>query len=186
MAHPAESPLPIGPPVQLAYLVDDVERAAADFAADFGAGPFLWRRHAAAGAVDRSGAAGRFDHSSAYGQGGALQIELVEIHDTTSPGLVADLVPIRTGGAGSAAVLHHVAYFVDDIDEAQALLVERGFPAVMTATTANGSRFAFHDARHEVGHLLEIYRPTDGVARLYRRVADLADGWDGVDPVRAW
>ena len=58
--------------------------------------------------------------------------------------------------------------------------------AVMTAETASGMRYAFHDARAQLGHLLEVYEPSPGVLRLYDKVADAAVGWDGGDPVREW
>ena len=52
----------------------------------------------------------------------------------------------------------------------------------MTAETASGLRYAFHDARAQLGHLLEVYEPSPGVLRLYGKVADAAAGWDGERP----
>ncbi|MDZ7910731.1 MAG: hypothetical protein U5N21_19480 [Rhodococcus sp. (in: high G+C Gram-positive bacteria)] len=46
-------------------------------------------------------------------------------------------------------------------------------------------QFAFHDARPQLGHLLEIYEPRPSIVELYRRVADAATNWDGIDPVRS-
>jgi hypothetical protein len=54
----------------------------------------------------------------------------------------------------------------------------------MTAETASGMRYAFHDARPVLGHLLEVYEPAPGVLKLYRMVAEAARGWSGDDPVR--
>ena len=59
------------------------------------------------------GTPGTFDHSSAYGQWGAIMVELVEDHgDGPSP--VRDMFP--PDGSG----LHHLAFFVDDLDAAVA------------------------------------------------------------------
>ena len=41
----------------------------------------------------------------------------------------------------------------------------------MTAETASGLRYAFHDARDQLGHLLEVYEPSPGVLALYAMVA---------------
>ena len=46
----------------------------------------------------------------------------------------------------------------------------------MTAETASGLRYAFHDARDQLGHLLEIYEPSPGVLALYEMVAGAAMG----------
>ncbi|MEZ5217318.1 MAG: VOC family protein [Ilumatobacteraceae bacterium] len=166
----------LGTPVQVAYLVDDVEDAAARFAARGGMGPFFVRHHPPADAVDSHGCAGVFDHSSAYGQWGPIQVELVALGSGTSPSLVADL--------GGSAGLHHVAFFVPSLDAAIASGAQGGFPPAMVATTASGQRFAFLDARPVLGHFIEVYERTEGIARLYDRVAQAAAVWDGTAPVR--
>ena len=164
--------------VQIAYAVEDVRQAARSFAAWVGAGPFFVRHHALPRHVDHRGEVGEFDHSSAYGQWGEVQVELVEIH-RAEPAPLAAIVQ-RTSG------IHHVATFVESLDNEQYRLTEIGWPAVMTAETASGMRYAFHDARAELGHLLEVYEPSAGVRALYAMVAEAASGWDGSDPVREW
>jgi hypothetical protein len=54
----------------------------------------------------------------------------------------------------------------------------------MDLRTSSGMPVRFHDARSTLGHLVELYEPTDHLLAHYRLVADLAVGWDGVDPVR--
>jgi hypothetical protein len=168
----------LGRIVQIAYAVEDVRVAARTFAARVGAGPFFVRHHDLPRHVDHRGEPAGFDHSSAYGQWGAVQVELVQVH-RAEPASLADVVQRRSG-------IHHVATFVASIDEEQRRLVELGWPAVMTAETASGLRYAFHDAREELGHLLEIYEPSAGVLKLYAMVAAAAEAWTGVDPVREW
>ncbi|WP_322768340.1 VOC family protein, partial [Frankia sp. Cr1] len=146
-----------------------------------GIGPFFVRRHRPLGSAVHRDAPAAFDHSSAYGQWGPVMVELVEIHEA-GPATLATEILRRDG-------IHHVARFVDSFDDEQRRLTELGWPAVLTAQTAqtaNGLRFAFHDARADLGHLLEIYEPTEGVLALYRLVADAARGWDGSSPVREW
>jgi hypothetical protein len=162
-------------PVQIAYAVDDVEVAATRFAAEFGAGPFFVRHHPPFEATHQ-GEPAVFNHSSAYGQWGDVQAELVQFGQCSPPELRQALS--NTGG------IHHVAMFVDSIEAEQLRLAALGMPCVMEATTSSGLRFAFHDARRQLGHLIEIYEPTDSVMRLYRMVRQAAVDWDGTDPVR--
>ena len=88
-----------------------------------------------------------------------MQVELVEVH-RAEPASLAEIVQRSDG-------IHHVATFVESIDDEQRRLVGLGWPAVMTAETASGMRYAFHDARAQLGHLLEVYEPSPGVLRLY-------------------
>ena len=169
---------PLGCVVQLAYAVNDVRSAARSFAERVGAGPFFVRRHRPMRSVVHQDAEGAFDHSSAYGQWGTVQIELVEMHDVRPASLAAAV--LRSSG------IHHMAYFVSSIDDEQHRLERLGWPPVLIAQTASGLRFAFHDARPQLGHLIEIYEPSDDVIGLYAMVAEAAAGWTGNDPVREW
>lgn len=176
MPQPSAAGVDLRAVVQLAYAVDDVELAAQQWALRTGAGPFLVRHHPSAAAAGPSGQAAAFDHSSAYGQWGPVQLELVQVHPTTSSSLSA-VVPAGLG-------LHHVAWFADDLAAEKRRLEALGWPCVMTARTAAGQCYAFHDARSDLGHLVEVYEPTDRVRSLYQRVALASLDWDGRDPVR--
>jgi hypothetical protein len=172
----AELAITLGVPVQVAYAVEDVEQAAASFADRFGAGPFFVRHHPPFEATHDDGPA-IFNHSSAYGQWGHMQIELVQLGDC-SPAALHHLVSRCPG-------IHHVATFVESLPDERARLEARGMRCVMHATTPSGLQFAFYDARAELGHLLEIYEPADSVVKLYSKVRQAAIDWDGSDPVRA-
>jgi catechol 2,3-dioxygenase-like lactoylglutathione lyase family enzyme len=158
-----------GGPVQIAYGVTDVRAAASRWTA-YGAGPFFVRDHIPVDEVKVDGRPGVFDHSSAYGQWGQIMVELVAVHEPSS------LAPT---GAG----IHHVAYFVASHDQAAAELADAGFLGVLRAR-AGATWFSFHDARTELGHLIEIYEATEPLRRFYAMVAEAAAGWDGRDPIR--
>ncbi len=162
-----------GGPVQVAYGVDPgtgIESAARWWVERMGAGPFFVRHHIpVTDVVLAGGRAGSFDHFSAYGQWGGLMVELVALHDPPE---------LRSTG------LHHVAHVVDSYDGATAELTARGWPPVLQAT-AGSTRFAFHDARADLGHLIEIYPASDTLLGFYRMVAQASEGWDGTDPVRS-
>ena len=169
--------MPLGPPVQIAYAVADVRSAARSWAAHLGAGPFFVREHIALEDVVVRGRPGTFDHSSAYGQWGAVMVELVEDHgDGPSP--VRDMFP--RDGSG----LHHLAFFVENLDVAVADLLTEGHELAMSARTASGLVFCFVDTRATPGHMVELYEPTSSLRGFYSTVGAAADGWDGGDPVR--
>lgn len=156
-----------GGPVQLAYGVDDVRSATIEWVGR-GAGPFFVRDHIEVGDVKLDGAPGSFDHSSAYGQWGALMVELVVVHD-----------PPHLARRG----LHHQAFFVDSFAEASGELVDVGWRCAMAAT-AGSTRFAFHDATADLGHFVEIYEDSDPLRGFYEMVREAAHDWDGREPVR--
>jgi hypothetical protein len=54
----------------------------------------------------------------------------------------------------------------------------------MYAETSDGTAFAFHDARSELGHHIEIYEPTVHLRSFYAMVREASIGWDGDAPVR--
>jgi catechol 2,3-dioxygenase-like lactoylglutathione lyase family enzyme len=154
----------IGAPVQIAYCVADVDEAAARWQSRFRAGPFVVRRHIELVNVRIAGAPGTFDHSSAYGQWGDIMVELVQQH--ASP----------DGPIGSPAGIHHCAYFVDDVKEAQNALVAAGFPELLWAQVVGSTTaFAFHDARSTLGHLIEIYVGTPRLREFYAHIRSLAE-----------
>lgn len=167
----------LGAPVQIAYAVPDARVAAAEWADRFGAGPFFVRQHIELVDVMYRGAAAEFDHSSAYGQWGAVMVELVADH-TVGPSVVSE----RIGSNGWG--IHHLAFIVDDLDKALKSLVASGFEVAMSARTKDSTEFHFIDTVAACGHYLELYERSPRIDRFYAMVADASTGWDGNNPVR--
>ena len=167
----------LGPPVQLAYVVPDAVAAARRWVDQFGAGPFIVRPHVELVDVVHRGRAATFDHTSAYGQWGSVMVELLQDH-TDGPSVVRDV--FAEGRFG----LHHLAFFVDDLHDAQRALQARGHAVAMTARTAGGVEFCFVDTLAAYGHLLELYPRSERLAAFYAKVAAAARNWDGRDPIR--
>ncbi len=164
-------------PVQIAYHVADPARAAVEFARSFGWGPFhLFERIPLARCLHR-GRPTRWDHTSAYGQAGALMVELISQPDD-APSVLRDVY------ARDAVGIHHVAHFVDDLDATLAAARTAGVEIALEATTTTGTEFAMLDLRGTLGHMVELYEPDGGLAKFYRYVEKSAQGWDGADPLR--
>ncbi len=160
-----------GGPVQIAYAVDDVERAA-DLWTQRGVGPFFVRHHIEVANARVRGQRARFDHSSAFAQWGRVMVELIHQHDGGHDPIV--------GTSG----IHHVAHFVDEFADATSNLEAAGYGEVLYAETSTGMPFAFHDGLDAFGHLIEIYERTTTLERFYDMVRAAAVGWNGADPVR--
>ncbi|HEY7627543.1 MAG TPA: VOC family protein [Ilumatobacteraceae bacterium] len=167
----------LGPPVQIAYAVSDAVAAARAWATEFGAGPFFVRRHIQLVDVVHRGCAATFDHTSAYGQWGSMMVELVEDH-SEGPSVISDVFPRGASG------LHHLAYFVDDLDRCVRAMLDKGHELAMSARTPGGVEFHFVDTVATYGHMLELYPPSARLLDFYAMVASAAVDWDGADPIR--
>lgn len=164
---------------QLAYKVGDLEAAVATHHRQFGSGPFFVARHVALASSQHRGVDQPFDHSSAYGQWGSVMVELVVQHNP-DPSALHDMFPYRSGAEG----MHHAALFVDDLDAAIARFEADGAPLAQLSVTTGGTAFAFVDTRASLGHMLELYEPTEQLTGFYDFVAKGAKGWDGRDLLR--
>ncbi|MGY6638129.1 MAG: VOC family protein [Erythrobacter sp.] len=164
---------------QLAYKVNDLEAAALAHTRAFGSGPFFVLRHVALSSSQHRGVERPFDHSSAYGQWGAVMVELVVQHNP-EPSALHDMFPYGSGREG----LHHAALFVDDLGAAIARFADDGAPLAQLSVTKGGTAFAFVDTKASLGHMLELYEPSEMLTGFYDFVADAAKGWDGRDLLR--
>ena len=166
----------LGPPKQIAYAVPDAFEAAKRWVKDFGAGPFFVSEHIPVTDVIYRGSRSSFDHTSAYGQWGDIMVELVQDHGT-GPSVVRDLYSVDESG------LHHLAFFVEDIDLATNSLIDLGFELGMTAR-AGPTNFNMIDATKTLGHFIELYEPNAALINFYTRVKEASINWDGEDPIR--
>ncbi len=159
--------------VKVAYAVPDSRAAAAQWAERYGAGPFFVKSHIPLAEFPEPGFV--FDHTSAFGRWGNVMVELLQIHEVRPAAVERVLV---------SPGFHHVTWFADSVAAETDRLVRMGWPEVLTASTATGTRFTFHDARADLGHLVLIYERTPGVVKNYATVEQAARNWDGQDPVR--
>lgn len=167
----------LGPPVQIAYVVDDARAAAAEMVRLVGAGPFFVLADIELAWGEVGGESSDFRHTSAYGWWGDVMMELVEpVGDAPSP--------FRAPFVATTPVVHHVAVMVEDLEATYGGLVDAGLELAARAQTVTGTEFAFVDTRERLGHLVEIYEATAGLRGFYAMVRRAADVWDGRDPVR--
>jgi hypothetical protein len=164
---------------QIAYFVPDLDGAVAAHTRSFRSGPFFVLNHVALTRNEHRGVERPFDHSSAYGQWGAVMVELVVQHNP-EPSAFHDIYPAGSGRFG----IHHTALIVDDLAGAIGRFAADGLALAQHATTATGTDFAFIDATARYGHMIELYEPTPTLTGFYAMVAAAAENWDGRDPLR--
>ena len=164
-------------PVQIAYFVSDIRASARRFSERFGAGPFFLIDCIELESATHRGRPCSFVHSSAYGQWGEVMVELVQ-QDDDGPSPFRDLY--QPGQEG----LHHLAFFVPDLERAIDDHERLGMPLATRARTRTGVAFAFVDATATQGHLLELYEPGEALQGFYRLVREAAASWDGREPLR--
>jgi hypothetical protein len=162
-------------PVQVAFIVDDLERAAQQWAKIHGAGPFFLLDDVAVTDVrGPDGEPGVLKQGIAVGQWGPLMVELVR-QDRVEPPRAAELL--------TAPGFSHIAYFSTD-SEADAERLESSGAPVILSLNFGGVPVRFHDARKTSGFVIEHYAFVEGVEETYRKVATAAEDWDGSAPVR--
>ena len=158
--------------IQNAYVVNDIDQAVERWHGLWGIGPFLVRRHLAFASVVYRGAPLDLDMSVAYVQAGAIQLEFICQHSTGPSAFRDAFAPGQEG-------LHHIAVAQPD-DYARMLThyTGLGFPVAMEVRTVAGRGAAFIDTRPLLGHMVEVYVPSEGLTALYRDVAAASANWD--------
>lgn len=172
----SKGPLPFGPAVQIAYVVDDPESAAHEWSRDFGAGPFFLNRHIKVTNVEHRGRPSAFDHTSAYGWWGPIMVELFCQHNDDSTA-VTERFAKGSGG------LHHMACIVPSLDGALRVAESMRLEVAQTAM-AGATTFVFIDDVERHGHYWELYEASPGLLGFYDMVRTAHDMWDGLNPVR--
>ncbi len=162
---------------QIAYYVADVRAAALRHMALYGSGPYFVADHIPLRRVFHRGREAALDHSSAYGQWGALMIEFVQQNDP-GPSVFRDM--FSEGGEG----MHHVALIVDDLAAARARFEAEGLEVALHAEMMNGFAFEMVDATARYGHMIELYEGVPTLTGFYDMVRDASIGFDGRDPIR--
>jgi hypothetical protein len=164
---------------QLCYTVTNLEEAAKQWAAVFGAGPFFERLHRPVGELIYKGEKATLDHSNALGQWGPIQIELWLQH-CDSPAGMEEMSTIKEG----FGQLQHISYTAGDFEIEVERMEKLGFPAIWKYTAQNGMRATMIDTRKLSGTMTEIYESNEAIKNLYARVAKAAEEWDGSRPYR--
>jgi hypothetical protein len=162
----------------VSYVVDELYTAARYWTATFGVGPFFVLEHIKFDSIvtpDMDEAV--FDHSFAFGQWGAVAVELQQVHEVQPPRLASRL---------SDRAFSHIAYTCDDPGQESERLERAGMPMFMRVRVdAADVEATFHDAPR-LGHAIELHKRSAALENVHRALAGAAAKWDGSDPIRPW
>ena len=168
-----------GPIHHLGYVVEDLDAAVQRLVGELGAGPFFVLRDVSFEQVTSRDEPVVFDHDSAFGQCGAIPIEVMQLRR---------LEPERVRDAFSLPPpqLHHTAYVVprEHLAEAREELERRGLSAFLHATQGDID-LTYHEAAHSIGHQVELHADSQGLRDFFATIRAASMEWDGSDPLRS-
>ena len=160
---------------QLGFVVDDIDDDVRYWVEVVGVAPFFVYREVTLAECLYDGEPVELTLSVAFGQAGALQIELIQqLSDTPS---------VYVGRASGAA--HHAAIWTPDYDRVVETYRARGLLDRMwgSASGRADERFVYLQPAGP-WPLIEVVEVLAPKAEMYRRIADAARSYDGTDPVR--
>jgi Glyoxalase/Bleomycin resistance protein/Dioxygenase superfamily len=162
-----------------AYVVGELDAAARQLHAQFGAGPFLCIEHVPVTDVTSRGEPAEYIHGAAFGMCNGVPVELMRVDRVT---------PDRAGrrfAQNQVPRLQHVAYVVPgtEVDAVRAELEARGLPEYLRSRVGEVDT-TLHDAGATFGYDLELHADNDGLRGFFALVQQAADGWDGADLMR--
>lgn len=166
-------------PVQIAYFVPDVRKAALEHSRLFGSGPFFVADNISFSQCSYRGSPTDWDHSSAFGQWGDIMVEFMQ-QNKPGASVLHDVFPENSGRHG----VHHMAYFVDDPIARAAELEKAGYATALHGILTNGIELVMIDTISRYGHMLELYTQSETIMAVYDFIKSASVGFDGTDPVR--
>lgn len=162
----------LGLPHHRAYIVTDLEQAAAAWHQLTGIGPFIVVPHVRFDELTVCGTPSMLDHTAAFAAFGAEFIELQVIH-----GISPEARTIYGADAVGMA-LHHLSFAVSDPGAASAGLTAAGAPRTVAAS-GGGLDVVLHDASKFTGARIEVHRDTAFFRAFFAEVRSASGQWDG-------
>lgn len=163
--------------VQYGYVVDDLDRAMADWHARYAIGPFYIIERAVVEHGLYRGAPMELEMTAALAQMGDVQIELLFQH-SPGPSALTETPPVR------GCSLNHFGCLTSHFEQDLSALEQAGHAVVMRGLVFGDMPFAYIDTASTIGHFTELAPARADLLEIFAEVADAARDWDGRDPVR--
>lgn len=168
---------PINGIVQMAYMVQDIHQAMADWSSLYGVGPFFLNENYVG---DNSLYRGKSDNTAidvAMGYSGHMQIELIQVK-TKAPSVYHE--GIERFGYG----FHHVGIVAQDFDRDLESWQQKGFDIVMSGNIKDTSlSYAYLEKPDSFPGYMELIPPAI-VSAMMIPMYRASVGWSGKEPVR--
>jgi len=169
---------PLGGIMQVAYVVEDIEKAMHHWSKKVGVGPFFLFEHFALEDYRYRGEPSDLDITLAMAFSGSMCFELIVQH-SKSPSVYTDV--IKDKGYG----FHHWGVSTANFDEDLANYIASGNDEVLYGRVAPvDARAAYVDTMAELGGMIELIEIKPAVEDLFAAIKEPSVNWDGKDPVR--
>ncbi len=168
---------PPGGILQVSYVVEDIDRAALNFAASFKLGPWFIRGPFQPAQAIYRGQKTDISISLAMTFSGHVMVELVQQHDD-KPSVYREMIDRQGYG------FHHWGVATQNFDADVADYRARGTEVAFFDITPIGTRIAYVDTARELGGMIELIELTPEQEKRYTAMYVAALGWDGQDLLR--
>lgn len=165
--------------MQVAFVVDDIERELDRWTRELRVGPFFYVHHFPIVEAQYRGEATTLDVDVALAFSGSMCIELIRQNNAAAS-------PYRdtTGPEGwRHGAPHHYAVPTRNFDADSAQRVREGQTLVASGKVAVGGRVAYFSSR-TLPALIELIEITPQASEFFAMVHGAAQSWDGSEPVR--
>jgi len=170
--------LKLGPVRQVAYVVNDIEKAMNKWV-ELGVGPWFYAEKVPVENYQYMGKPYDLDMSVALSNSGYIQIEIIQQRND-APSLYLDY-PRTSGGS-----IHHVSHWLEseDYDEKIKVLLDLGYIVGHSGNIGANGRFAYFVNDKLPGAILEVSEMSGFKGEYFKAIADICLNWDGSDPIR--
>ena len=169
-------PPPLGSVSQVAYVVEDLDRALEYWIDVMQAGPFFVFKNARLENQRYRGGPSNADVTLAVGNSGDTQIELIYC-ENDAPSVYKEFLDAGRSG------VHHVGLMPEDYAAACEQYRALGFEAAFECSIG-GTQLVYYDTLAALGHFTELWARSESFLEFQRSVKEAALTWDGRDPVR--
>lgn len=166
---------------QSAWVVDDIESAALQWAEFAGVGPFFVSEYHE-GDLEQTlyrGTSSPITMKTALAQAGDMQIELIQ-PTGNARSAYRDTVPV-----GKTA-FHHIGVWSNDLEADVASYLDNGFEVAAKGKAGEVVGFAYIDTSATLGHMIELVEDTQEIRAAFKMIADSSMNWDGMNPIRSF
>ncbi|WP_411820007.1 VOC family protein [Hyphococcus formosus] len=180
MARMCKFGKPVGTIMQVAYVVDDLEKAAMHWVKNLNIGPWMIMEHFAAENMKYYDEPTSVDLSVAMAFTETMSFELIVQHDDC-PSVYKDVIEKHGLGA-----FHHWAITTDNFDADVDRYLNDGAKLAFSGEVVpvGRKRFAYIDTGGNLPGMIELIELNDAVEDLFASIRVQSEGWNGVEPVR--
>ncbi len=168
---------PLGGIIQVAYVVEDIERSMQEFTRRLRIGPWFVTGPFTPLEGRYRGQPTDINLTLAVGFCGHMSFELIEQHNE-APSVYREIVEARGYG------FHHWGMAAPDLDRAVEEHRAQGYEVAFSDRSPRGFRVVYMDTTRDLPGMIELLELTPSLEARYTEMYLASLGWDGSDPVR--